>query len=144
MPDNSPLQIAQTQLERYREHRKRYPSLFGHHRDGSMDGTPESGPRFVFAVGKGVSGKAEVFTFWSVHKHAWPMQFLYFFGDPIDSRGERTDPDLTIDLRDLGPAIGSNRISQAMWGSKSHLEVLRRALANGQLAARMLEATIPF
>lgn len=143
MPGISPLQIAQNQLAHYREHRAKYPSLFGNHSDGSMDGTPESGPNFCFAVGKSTGGKGEIYTFWSVHKHAWPMQFLYFFGHPVDSRGERTDPDLTIDIRDLGAAIGTNRITQALWGSKSHIEVLRRALTSGDLSARMLDA-LPF
>lgn len=109
-----------------------------------MDGTPESGPNFAFAVGKNALGRPEIFTFWSVHKHAWPMQFLYFFGQAVDSRGERSDPDLTIDIRDLGEHIGTNRITQAAWGSKSHIEVLRRALVTGDLSTRILDSIIPF
>lgn len=140
----SPMQLAHSQIAHYRDTRARFPSLFGHHSDGTMDWTPIGGPNYCFATGKNLLGKTEIFTFWSVHKHAWPMQFLYFFGDAVDSRGERTDPDLTIDIRELGAAIGTNRITQAMWGSKSHIEVLRRALTKGDLAARILDTIIPF
>jgi len=34
--------------------------------------------------------------------------------------------------------------ARANWGSKSHLEVLSRALTEGALTQRILDATIPF
>jgi hypothetical protein len=139
----SPLARAQHDQQRYHQFRRHQPELFGHHPDGSMDGTPETGPSFVFALDR--RKRAQIFTFWSVHKHPWPLQFIYHFGDVIDCRGERTDPSLTIDIRDFGPElIGTNRILRADWGSKSHIEVLSRALTEGDLADRILEATIPF
>ncbi len=139
----SPLARAQNDQQRYQQFRKANPEQFGNHADGSMDGTPETGPSFVFAV----AGRRnpQIYTFWSVHKHAWPLQFIYHFGDVIDCRGERTDPALTIDIRDLGPEIiGTNRILRADWGSKSHIEVLSRALAHGELAERIDDALLPF
>ncbi|WP_298290297.1 hypothetical protein [Novosphingobium sp.] len=144
MPHLSPVQLALHQLARYKEHRRLHPELFGHHADGSMDGTPECGPRFVFAFDNRNRRNPQIYTFWSVHKHAWPLQFIYFFGDAIDSRGERTDPAFTIDIRDLGEHIGTNRILRAEWGSKSHIEVLTRALAHGELAERIDDALLPF
>lgn len=140
----SPLQWAQSRQAAYVDHRRRFPSFFGNSADGAMDGTPVTGPAFVFAPYRGEDGKHRIMTFWSVHKYAWPLQFVYFFGDPIDSRGERTDPDLCLDIRDLKDAIGCNRILQANWGSRSHSKVLTRALTHHGLAAKIADATLPF
>lgn len=140
----SPLQFAQNQLARYREHRSLAPSQYGNHADGSMDGTPETGPSFAIAWDRRDRRRLRHYIFWSVHKHTWPLQFVYCFGDAVDSRGERTPETLLIDIRDLSEHIGTNRIANAKWGSKSHLEVLSRALTNGDLVDRILEATIPF
>lgn len=140
----SPLQFAQNQLLHYREHRRLCPSQYGNQPDGSMDGTPESGPAFVIAWDWRARRNPQHYIFWSVHKHPWPLQFIYCFGNAVDSRGERTDPSLTIDIRDLAEHIGTNRIAKANWGSKSHLEVLTRALTAGDLAQRINDATIPF
>jgi hypothetical protein len=140
----SPLQFAQNELALYREHRRLAPSQYGNQPDGSMDGTPETGPAFAFAWDRHNRLKPQHYIFWSVHKHAWPLQFIYCFGNAVDSRGERTPETLLIDIRDLGEHIGTNRIARANWGSKSHLEVLSRALTEGALTQRILDATIPF
>lgn len=130
---HSPLAAAQLDQMRYAQRRIHQPELFGNAADGSMDGTPESGPYFVFACYKDTAGKLQIMPLWSVHKHDWPLQFVYLIGDPVESRGERTPPELMIDIRDLGDAIGKNRITNANWGSRSHLEVLTRALGTGLL-----------
>lgn len=142
--NQSPLQQAKGQQQVYVNHRRLYPSLFGNGSDGSMDGTPETGPSFVLVPWRDQAGQYQIDTFWSVHKHAWPLQFIYFFGQAVDSRGERSAHDLCIDIRDLKKAIGGNRIRQARWGSKSHIEVLKRALSHHGLASQIAEATIPF
>jgi hypothetical protein len=118
------------QLVDYRAARAAKPEHFGHSPDGAWDGTPEYGPMPVMLI------DTKTFAWrvmWGIHKHPWPLQFWYCFGEAMDSKGERTDPLLQFDIRTLPKKyIGRFQIEK-MNGCerRSHISVLSRAFADG-------------
>lgn len=130
----SPLQIALddviAQREEYRLARWAKPAFFGN-ADGYFDGTPEDGPMPVLVLLRVPKWHFRVL--WGIHKHAWPMDFIYCSGLAIHSRGERTDPTLQFDIRDLPKQfIGRFKMDHPDGcGRSRHAKVIGRALDAG-------------
>lgn len=124
---------AMAQLEEYRQRRADNPANFGHDLFGAWDGTPETGPApLICHSGLWVHPAG---LFWRVYKHAWPLDYIYCFGKAWDSRGERTDPLLTIDIREIPKEfVGRFKLqitSANCHHRKAHCTVLGRAFAAG-------------
>ena len=122
---------ANRQRRAYRDLRAASPELFGNH-DGYFDNTPEHGP-FPIPIAYERNGEWRARVIWGVHKYDWAMAFIYCVGTASDSRGERTDPKLVLDIRRLPKKyIGRFQIDkQAGCARRSHVKVFQRALADG-------------
>lgn len=121
---DKPLAEANRQLKEYRARRALNPEQFGS-ADGCWDNTPDHGPMALIFDGGLV---------WGMHKHPWPFEYIYCFGKAWDSKGERTDPLLTLDIRDLpGKYIGRFKLDRPSrgCGRNSHRTILARAVADG-------------
>lgn len=117
------------QLDEYKAQRRSYPEAFGNGPDGTMDGTPETGPLHAFCFSP---DQKQGWLLWHVHKWPWPMQFWYCFGRACDSRGERTDEALMLDVRDLPKQyIGRLKLDSKTTWFKNHRKVIGAALADG-------------
>lgn len=130
-----------TQLDEYKSLRASTPEAFGNSLDGAMDGTPETGPLHVFCFSPDMK---QAWLLWHVHKWPWPLQFWYCFGRASDSRGERTEESLMLDVRDLPEKyIGRLKLDSKTTWFKNHRKVITRALADGydlaNHAAQMIE-----
>lgn len=108
------------------------PDRYGHTDDGCMDGTPETGPA-PLPVMWGDHGDYHFRNLWCVHKWPWPFEYWYCFGEAKDSRGERTDEALMLDVRTLPKAyIGRYQVARATkCCRRAHKIVIGRALADG-------------
>ncbi|WP_226019746.1 hypothetical protein [Novosphingobium sp. FKTRR1] len=134
------LDEARAQADEYRRCRAATPELFGNSADGAMDGTDEkSGPQLLIVS---APDEKSGWILWHVHKWPWPMQYWYCFGKAWDSRGERTNELLMIDVRDI-PQRYHGRLkldSKTTW-HKNARKILGRALADGyDLAAHAANA----
>lgn len=117
------------QSAEYQARRKATPTLFGNGPDGSWDGTPEYGPLPFLCFGP---EDDRGWLLWCVHKHPWPLEYIYCFGKAWDSAGERTDPLLTLDVRDLPKQyVGRLKIDAKTCRSRNHRTIIGRALADG-------------
>lgn len=108
------------------------PKHFGHSSDGCWDGTHETGPACLGLNYK--DGRDYRFRIiWCVHKHPWPFDYIYCIGTASDSRGERTDPNLTLDIRQMPKKyIGRYRLElNDACDRRAHRKVLERALSDG-------------
>ncbi|WP_226018652.1 hypothetical protein [Novosphingobium sp. FKTRR1] len=131
---------AAAQADEYRRRRAATPELFGNGADGAMDGTnPITGPvpLIVFSP-----DQRQGWLLWCIHKWPWPLQYWYCFGKAWDSRGERTDELLMIDVRDI-PARYHGRLkldTKTTW-HKNARKIIGCALADGyDLAAHAANA----
>ncbi len=122
---------AMAQLEEYHQRRAENPSHFGNDLFGAWDGTPEKGPTPLICHSGSWMHPAGLV--WCVHKYTWPLDYIYCFGKAWESRGERTDPLLTIDIRDLPKEfIGRFKLQVTSANGhhrKAHRTVLGRAFA---------------
>lgn len=117
------------QLDDYRVQRVADPARFGS-ADGRWDGTPDGGPMPLMVFFKrGDEWRWRVL--WGIHKYEWPLSFWYCIGTAADSRGERTDPALEFDIRELPKSfIGRFDINRSDdCGRKRHVKIIGRALA---------------
>lgn len=126
------LDTLNSQCRAYRKMRAASPELFGHSSDGFMDGTPDNGPMGLTLMFER-DGTWQHRVIWGVHKHPFPLSFIYCIGTACDSRGERTDQALILDIRDMPRKfIGRYKIDRdAGCGRRSHCTILQRALAAG-------------
>lgn len=129
------------QLDEYQAFRATHPAAFGNSPDGAMDGTPETGPLHVFCFSP---DQKQAWLLWHVHKWPWPMQYWYCFGRASDSRGERTDETLMLDVRDLPKQyVGRLKLDSKTTWFRNHRKAIGAALADGydlaSHAARMNE-----
>lgn len=120
---------ADAQLAEYRARRAATPTLFGNGPDGAMDGTHESGPLPFFCF---APDNSRGWLLWHVHKWPWPLDYIYCIGKAWDSAGERTDPLLTLDVRDLPESyVGRLKIDAKTCRRRNHRKIIGRALADG-------------
>lgn len=118
------------QLREYQAARTADPSAFGS-RDGCWDNTPDHGPMPLICWEREEPG-TRWWILWGVHKHRWPFDYIYCFGNASDSRGELTDPLLTLDVRDLPKKyIGRFRLDPRRCNRGNHRTIIARALADG-------------
>lgn len=125
------LDEANRQTREYKTTRAANPDPFGHH-DGFMDGTPDHGPMpLPIIYQQGEDWKWSVI--WGVHKHPWPLTYVYCLGMAVDSRGERTALDLQFDIRDMPKKYVGRFIldRDPGCGRNSHRTIIGRALADG-------------
>jgi hypothetical protein len=124
--DEANRQIAELRLARLAN-----PDAFGS-RHGCFDQTPEHGPMLLPIVYETAEGwRWRVL--WGVHKHPWPLTFIYCLGRASDSRGERSDPGLIFDLRKLPKKyLGRFNLDRDPGCARaSHRTIIARALADG-------------
>lgn len=123
------------QLAEYCALRAASPGLFGNSCDGCWDGTPETGPQCCLAYDPAADTRDDCrwWLLWRVYKHAWPLDYIYCIGRASDSRGERTQLLLTLDVRTLPKRyVGRYKLDLgARRDFKPHRVVISRALADG-------------
>lgn len=120
---------AHSQSVEYRTRRVAQPEAFGNAPDGSMDGTAPTGPLPAICW---APDQKQGWLLWHIHKWPWPLQYHYCFGKAWDSKGERTDPFLAIDVRDLPKQYhGRLKIDAKTRWRKNHRIIIGRALADG-------------
>lgn len=116
----------------YRRRRLENPADFGH-ADGCFDGTPERyGPMPLICVEREEVG-ARWWVLWGMHKHRFPSDYWFCFGNAWDSKGERTDPLLLVDIRTLPKQyIGRFQLHKlGGCGMGKQRAIFTRALADG-------------
>lgn len=129
------------QIRDYQALRKSKPDEFGNSKDGCWDGTPEIGPMLLPIIWIDGAGKPHWRVLWGVHKHRWPLSYIYCFGTALQSRGERSDPAVLFDIRNL-PKIFIGRFDLTRdpgCERKSHRTIIGRALAAGFELAEIAE-----
>lgn len=140
-PRQLALDDANAQLVEYRAARAAKPSDFGNdNATGQWDGTPDHGPMLVPVIYQiGQEWRWQVL--WGIHKHRWPLSMIYCIGRAIDSRGERTDLTLSLDIRDLPRKyVGRFNLDLADGcGRQRHRTIIGRALADGFDLATIVE-----
>ena len=133
---------ANEQIRQYKLDRQAEPSAFGNSSDGAWDGTPEHGPMLLPIVWLDAAHQGHWRVLWGVHKHPWPLTYIYCFGTASQSRGERTDPAFLFDIRNMPKRfIGRFNLDRDPGcGRKSHRKIITRALADGFDLSAIAEA----
>lgn len=116
----------------YRRRRRANPADFGH-ADGCFDSTPESWGPFPLICFEREELGARWWVLWGTHKHRFPSEYWFCFGNAWDSKGERTDPFLVVDIRTLPKRyIGRFKLAaRSTCGMKAQRTIFTRALADG-------------